>query len=578
MQIRGSVTLLVLGAWLAHASFADDTAAPSKSDDAVRAAAEAYSRAKAQRREALAAARAQTQARLDAALQKANAAVQAKTYLDPFRERLDLEIHYIERTCGLTGDQAATMTKQGGEIADRAQADLAKALAAQTGQPRQAVVIVNGNALAVPAGINGEYLTDPAQAARHELQRLVVPLLSVEAQAKLDEAHRQTNERALHTARLAVLATLDEALSLNGAQRAKIAELLDAVWDLPLAVSTNPYLGDPAVLQQAATLLHDVRLVLPDAELTSLLRPAQLAHWKALGALVSQVHANQPRRLLNVPGGPAAVGWLQAAPAMRAAARVQGRIQVAVREQAQPFAGQKIGVQQGRAVGNVALPAMETLLDLVVDDVATTSELSADQRTKLLLAGQLDLKRLARLSGDVVEGAAVNDAAGLAGHVRVIERRIDGKAAQVVRVDLPLGRFGQGMRGILLDPSSALQKMLTGRLTAAQIERLAAADRERRALRDEATLAAVVQAIDECLLLSAEQHRQLSELFRQQLASRPSDRSTTKRPVVAAEQLARISARDLEPIFDDVQRPHAAKVWQELWATVPLVGEPVIEK
>lgn len=45
----------------------------------------------------------------------------------------------------------------------------------------------------------------------------------------------------------------------------------------------------------------------------------------------------------------------------------------------------------------------------------------------------------------------------------------------------------------------------------------------------------------------------------------------------ALARLAQISARELEPMLDDVQRPLAARFWRELWATVPRAAGPVLE-
>ncbi|HEX5446506.1 MAG TPA: hypothetical protein VFW87_21995, partial [Pirellulales bacterium] len=131
----------LVGAWLAHAAFAAEPPAPRKTGDAVKAAAEAHARAKARVREsaekleaapapaALRKASRASGAQLEAQIQAHITAAkeQAKTYLAPFRERLELEVHYIERTCDLRGDEAAALGKQAAESGESRQQELAKA-------------------------------------------------------------------------------------------------------------------------------------------------------------------------------------------------------------------------------------------------------------------------------------------------------------------------------------------------------------------------------------------------------------------------------------------------------------------
>lgn len=585
MQTLQVALLVLLGGWLT-----DVPTPPAKDADAVKAAAEAHAREQAKRRDAAAEARKQAAARQAAAaedvrrfnaerLEKAKqamvqaqvereqqaAALHAKTYLQPFRERLELETHYVEQACDLTDEQAAALQRQAAAVAEHAQSELAKALAGQQAQQRQAVVIVNGNAVAVPSGLSGEYLTDPAQAAHNELLRVMADTLPAEARAKLDEADRQRHERALAATRLAALAVLDEVLLLSTSQRDEIGRLLDAAWTVPVLSGRNPIL---AGAQHAPEMLYSARLVLPKAKLAEILRPAQQSAFQSLSAPTSQVAPGGGPRVVRMNRPAAAVRLNPAGGAARQANVM--RIEVKVND--------------GRPVFGAILPinaAMRSAnyLELAVDDVAAACELSDEQRTKLLLAGRLDLKRVAPAPNDAAQGAGVNNGAGMVGQVRVVGRENNLAGAFVFEADEVRIDGGHDPAQAFSEPSSAYQKVLRGKLSEEQLGRLSAAQRQRLALHQRATVAAALQALDERVLLSAQQHQRLTDFLEGQL-TKAAETSPKARPADdALARLARIGARQLEPLFDDYQRPLAARLWQELCAAAPLVApRPAILK
>ncbi|HEX7446944.1 MAG TPA: hypothetical protein VF306_05325, partial [Pirellulales bacterium] len=418
MEFIQLALLAFMSGWIAGAP-----APPSKDIDPAQAAAKANAEAKTQARKA-AKARAKADANRATAIKvvrQLDASFdQAKTYLRPFRERLDLETRFIERTCGLTVDQAAELLKQSAAIAERAQTELAKALTTRAGQgmagramgglrmagggmvPQQVVVIVNGNAVAVPAGVSSEFLTNPAQAARDELRRATAETLPETARARLDEADGLRRQRALAASRLAALLVLDEALLLSTPQREAVGELLDAAWTVPVASDRNPILaGSP----HAAEMLHSARLVLPKTKLADILRPAQQAALKSLSEPGAQVAPAGGPRVRRLDRPPAAVK-LNVMGGMGRQAIVMQRVQLNAK------AGQQ-WIAPLQPFNAAVQPA--NYLELLVDETAAACALSEDQRSKLLLAGRLDLKRVApRPKAEAARGAAVDREAGMA--------------------------------------------------------------------------------------------------------------------------------------------------------------------
>ncbi|HJT33508.1 MAG TPA: hypothetical protein VJ783_15800 [Pirellulales bacterium] len=563
MQTLQVALIFLMGGWLT-----DVPAPPAKDGDAVKAAAEAHAREQAKRQVA-AEARANDAKRRATALKVVRqfdaAFDQAKTYLQPFRERLELETHYVERACDLTDEQAAALQKQAAAVAEHAQSELAKALAGQQAQQRQAVVIVNGNAVAVPSGVSGEYLTGPTQAAHAELLRVIADTLPAEARAKLDEADRQRHERALAATRLAALAVLDEVLLLSTSQRDEISRLLDTAWTVPVVSGRNPIL---AGAQHAPEMLYSARLVLPKAKLAVLLRPAQQAAFQSLSAPASQVAPGGGPRLTRMNRPAAAVRLNPVGGAVRQANVMQIEVKVN---------GGQVAFGAVQSVTGAMRPA--NYLELMVDDATAACELSDEQRTKLLLAGRLDLKRVAPAPDDAVKGVGVNNAAGMVGQVRVVGRENNPAGVIVVEADQVRIDGGLAPAQAFTEPSSAYQKVLRGKLSDEQLGRLSAAQRQRLAMHQRAAVAAALQALDERVLLSAQQHQRLSDFLEAQLAKAEVNSSMARPADDALARMARISVRQIEPLFDDFQRPLAARLWQELCAAAPLVApKPAILK
>lgn len=563
MQTLQLALLVLLGGWLT-----DVPAPPAKDADAVKAAAEAHAREQARRQVA-------AEARVNDAKRRATALKvvrqfdaafdQAKTYLQPFRERLELETHYVERACDLTDEQAADLQKQVAAVTEHAQSELSKALAGQQAQQRQAVVIVNGNAVAVPSGVSGEYLIDPAQAAHSELLRVMADALPAEARDKLYEADQQRHERALAATRLTALAVLDEVLLLNATQRDEIGRLLDAAWTVPVVSGRNPILAGS---QHGPEMLYSARLVLPKAKLAALLRPAQQAAFQSLSAPASQAAPGGGPRVGRMIRQPAAVRLHPAGGAVRQANVMQIEVKVN---------GGQVAFGAVQSVTGVMRPA--NYLELMVDDVAAACELSDEQRTKLLLAGRLDLKRVAPAPDDAAKGVGVNNAAGMVGQVRVVGRENDPAGVFVVEADQVRIDGGPSPAQAFSGSSSAYQKVIRGKLSDEQLGRMSAAQRQRLAMHQQAAVAAALQALDERVLLSAQQHQRLSDFFVDRLANAEAMNQTARPADDALARLARISAREIEPLFDDFQRPLAARLWQEICAAAPLVApKPAILK
>ncbi|MGH7136355.1 MAG: hypothetical protein ACREHD_11485 [Pirellulales bacterium] len=219
----------------------------------------------------------------------------------------------------------------------------------------------------------------------------------------------------------------------------------------------------------------------------------------------------------------------------RAAAEQQAAAELAVARQA---AQGQVQVQVVRR----DLPAQERErrlaehLRMRIDFIDAACGLSPVQRDKLLLAGKLDVKRL-----DEPAPLAQKQAPAELG-LRVRRVRLPGG------VSLPIAIFNEAR--------SYFRKSVEGRLSEEQKQRLAAAERERRAFERQAIVAAAVIGFEHAALLTAEQCDALAEALNAALADDDhSDRLDDR--LFWADGMARLPEEKLRPLFADFQWPLA---------------------
>jgi hypothetical protein len=150
---------------------------------------------------------------------------------------------------------------------------------------------------------------------------------------------------------------------------------------------------------------------------------------------------------------------------------------------------------RGTAVANQK--RFEALLKVQIEGIERTCRLSDDQKKKLTLAGNVDIKRFF-------------------GRIAVLKKRFDQikndqnrfqefwQHMQPVQTEMNRGLFGDG---------SYFRKTLKNLLTSAQVGEYESADRERRRFSFRSKVESVVTSLDEVLSLSAEQRRKLVELL-----------------------------------------------------------------
>ncbi|HEX5445202.1 MAG TPA: hypothetical protein VFW87_15290 [Pirellulales bacterium] len=478
---------------------------------------------------------------------------QARIYLAPFRERLELELHHVKQTCELTGDEAAALRKQQSDFVELTVSELVEALAAQGAQPRQGFAVVNGNLVEVPMGFSGQYLADPAKAARHAAQRQVARVLPGPAQAALAAAQRQQTDRALAASRLAALAILDEELILSRSQRDELDKLLASVWRTPLDWDHNPVI----VGRYEAEALYCVHALLPQSQLAPVLRPAQQAAWRFVSEAVAAPRAGA-RRIL---GRRAFAVQLQ----FEQELGEKGRLKVVIRD-----------IQSAAMPKNPqGEPKPVSQLDLIIGAIAADCGLSHGQRIKLQLAAELDAKRMRPQEADSRPANLVAaDVNAKGGRIQVSRKPGDGGIVAGRVVLSPSILAVDPQIELLSNAASAYQRLLNGRLSDDQLQQLADANHQRRVLYERAAIAAVLQAIDALVFLSAEQHGRLTKRFQQHLAATADADELALPRSASMTRLARISARQLEPMFDDAQRPVAMSFWEELCAAI---ATPAVE-
>lgn len=448
---------------------------------------------------------------------------QVKAYTDPIFERhLPAEMQFIKLVCDLSDEDMAVAEAAGREAVNQ----LAERIRSAMRDTGVYVVEIDGRQVMLPAGFDEKLVTAPQDTVRREVGR-AIQLKLPGAWKKLAADELRRGSRRTRAAIALQVAALDRALWLSAKQRQELRELLahgsmDGWWQ-----PTNArHPSDQAIdqLQRALAGEELGSFTVPEPEMANRLTAAQLSTFRDLAV------PHQQEIIIAQP----IVKKRAAAPIDRRAAaeqRAAAELAVAVRE----AKGQLHVVRR-------ELPAVDRdrrlseHLQMRIDFIGAACGLSPVQRDKLLLAGKLDIKRL-----DEPAPLAQKQAPAELG-MRVQRVRLPGG------VSLPIALFSESQ--------SYFRKSVEGRLSDEQKQRLAAAERERRAFQRQAIVAAAVIGFERSALLTADQCDALAEALNAALADDDrSDRLNDR--LFWVSRITRVPEDNLRTLFLDFQWPLA---------------------
>lgn len=422
-------------------------------------------------------------------------------HLMPSSERLELEVELIAKVAGLNREQAGSLLECGKrEIGGHGGAFLQAEMA---------------NERAVRGWLNGQFHAMPrplTESSEWALRRALLPPLkriSPDAHARFNEERQRLEAYQKIAAALAQVAAFDECLLLSGEQRTRLLELLslptsDAWWrptGIPPMLATS--VGESLTAVAGGELGN---FIVPEVDLNSVLRPSQKTAFKLLRDPVrNELVLEQKKKAL--PG--AAIG-----PVAPGVAEADVRI---------AHQGPRAEQQRERlAVG----------LHQRIAEVDAICSLTVAQREKLRLAGQLDIERIRMPEPPAEESARDDDM------IRIIR-------VSIGTASLPLAVFS--------NDGSYFQKALRGRLIDEQKQKLAVAQRERRAFQRQALIAAAVIRFERGAALTAAQCRELADLIARSLAD--VDLSSPGWREACLRTIAGLRDEKLRPLCFDCQLP-----------------------
>ncbi|HUY92165.1 MAG TPA: hypothetical protein VMV10_25710 [Pirellulales bacterium] len=391
---------------------------------------------------------------------------------------------------------------------------------------------------------NGRFMAfeEPPNRNARRILAAVLKRISPAARERFDAESQRLEAYRRRAAGIINIAELDDALLLSNEQREKLQEILAAGRGVPFA-PMNDFSPLVRIRLPQKNLIAAGSLgsfAVPESELSTVLRPWQLASYKKLGqpALQEMVVIEQLVR------GPAAD-----APARRPG--VRRTVAVGAKVRAQREVVDEHGVRH-RLSRTDLLQRLETHLSRLVEDVALSCGLTESERGKLLLAGKLDILALReRTPREELPGGEM----------------VFQEVARVPAIGprLPPAIFD--------DAGSAFQKALEHGLSAEQKEKLATARRERREFRRQALAEVVVVGFERSAALTSAQCEKLSSALDEALAAgnedtaqqMPADqRAVSDWQIECLRLIARLPDETLQPLFIDFQRPAAMRQRERL--------------
>lgn len=406
----------------------------------------------------------------------------------PLEDRLACEVRFLSQAGGLNDEQHKSLLEKA-EAAGMRLHGLFRAPGAVRRLVRKTAIVDGRKHLVLE-----EVDETPDEVLRHTLLPLLCEV-SPAACPKVGTARERLEAFRKQASALALVSVLDECLSLTGDQRDRLGKSLlkpesDAWWR-----PKNP----AAVLDTSDKRMLDGfsggglgGFIVPDVDMRRVLLPAQ---WEVFSVLrqpcMEEVLVE--RRIAN-----------GAAPA---AAIAQKRV-----------------LRRGPFLDNDP-DWLTQCLAARVASIEAACQLTSQQRQKLLLAGRLDLEPALKNSPVQDPGQVERD---------VIFQRI---VASGGPMPLVIAGFDQ--------EASYFKKALCGRLTAEQKQRLTSAERERRAFRGRARVAALVVGIERAASLSAEECAALSAVLNDTAGSADSADS----PVELLRAISRLPEVALRPVL-----------------------------
>lgn len=401
-----------------------------------------------------------------------------KTAPEPLRDVLSREGRFMATVGELSPEETDVFLREG-----------EKSLVAHGGRLVDGVMLFTGRRGV--SDFNGRVLTfeEPPSRNARRILAVVLKRISPGARAKFDEESQRLEARRWRAAAIAQVAELDEAVLLSSAQRRKLREMLStehAVPRYPTKASALFYLTLPS-LRNLITAGSLGSFGVSIAELPDFLR-----HWQ----LACDEEARRPM--------PVDIAIVEQAVRPEAVARGANGDDKAAAADTEV----RVRWQMADEYGIVSRTSLEQRLRLgvhlsrLVEDVAQHCDLTQDQREKLLLAGKLDIQELNRRLG-------TEDFPGRENRFREVAR------VRITRPRVPPSDFDLA--------GSVFQKTLEHRLSAEQKRKLAGAWRERRELRSQALVEAVVVGFERTTSLSSAQCEKLSSALNAALAAPESE-------------------------------------------------------
>lgn len=429
--------------------------------------------------------------------------VNLESYLAPFARRLPLEIEFAKSVCTLSDGQANRVLDAGCRGIDRIADKLATAIEQhQTGKRAEKLVVINGQAIAVPADFGQD---SPGPVLRIEILGSLNEI-DPNAWRKLDAERQRLAERRRRTAILLHVAALDDALFLSSRQRNDLDHLLSeptsVSWFRPAGSGQTP-ISESHQLLVAISGDSVGTYVVPEAWLGKFLTPVQS---ETLSELV------RPR--------------LEAVQVEQPAANAMARMRAGA---VAPQQAKRRLVRLGPSLEDQERQLRAYMMRLV-DAVDAASNLTQSQREKLLLAASLDVNNWR-------------------------EQRPQEKEPAVHMVQV-VGAFPALPVAIFNAPSSFYRKALQGQLREEQKQRWLTAQRERLALQQQAMIEAVVGGYERAAVLTSAQCEKLSSALHKAFVDLDLDSAPNWR-MDFLHCLAKVSIASFDGVCFDFQGPAA---------------------